>query len=61
MKTNDYLTLAALIIIPIVAVIIGQWLQNRSEKRKDKMQIFKVLMTSRIFGWTPKCKCIKHY
>ena len=53
MTINDYLTLAALIIIPIVAVVIAQWLQNRSEKRKDKMQIFKVLMTSRIYGWTP--------
>ena len=53
MTTNDFLTLAALIIIPILAVIIAQWLQNRSEKRKDKMQIFKSLMTSRIYGWTP--------
>ena len=53
MTINDYLTLAALIIIPIVAVVIAQWLQNRSEKRKDKMQIFKTLMTSRIYGWTP--------
>lgn len=53
MTTNDFLTLAALIIIPILAVIIAQWLQNRSEKRKDKMQIFKTLMTSRIYGWTP--------
>lgn len=26
---------------------------NRSEKRKDKMQIFKTFMTSRIYGWTP--------
>ena len=53
MTINDYLTLAALIIIPIVAVVIAQWLQNRSEKRRDKMQIFKTLMTSRIYGWTP--------
>ena len=53
MTINDFLTLAALIIIPIVAVVIAQWLQNRSEKRKDKMQIFKTLMTSRIYGWTP--------
>lgn len=50
---NEYLSLVALIIIPIVAVVIAQWLQNRSEKRKDKMQIFKTLMTSRIYGWTP--------
>ncbi len=54
MIVKDYLNLAAIIIIPIVAVIIGQWLQNRSEKRKDKMQVFKVLMTSRIYGWTPE-------
>lgn len=53
MSINDFLTLAALIVIPIVAVVIAQWLQNRSEKRKDKMQIFKTLMTSRIYGWTP--------
>ena len=53
MTINDYLTLAALIIIPIVAVVIAQWLQNRSEKRKDKVQIFKTLMPSRIYGWTP--------
>lgn len=26
---------------------------NRSEKRKDKIQIFKTLMTSRIYGLTP--------
>lgn len=52
MTINDFFTLAALIIIPIVAVVIAQWLQNRSEKCKDKMQIFKTLMTSRIYGWT---------
>lgn len=52
METRDTLNLIAIIVIPIAAVLIGQWLQNRSEKRKDKMQIFKILMTSRIYGWT---------
>lgn len=52
MKINDILNLLAIIIIPIAAVLIGQHLQNRAEKRKDKMHIFKVLMTSRIYGWT---------
>ncbi len=42
----------ALIIIPVLAVVIGQKLQVHSQKRNDKMQIFKILMTSRIFGWT---------
>lgn len=52
MECKDILNLIAIIVIPIAAVLIGQWLQNRAEKRKDKMQIFKVLMTSRIYGWT---------
>lgn len=50
----EWVNLVAVIIIPILAVIIAQYLQNRSEKRKDKMQIFKVLMTSKIYGWTPE-------
>ena len=52
MECKDILNLIAIIVIPIGAVLIGQWLQSRSEKRKDKMQIFKTLMTSRIYGWT---------
>ena len=41
----------AIIIIPIAAVFIGQKLQEKSELRKDKMQIFQCLMTRRILGW----------
>ena len=52
MKLAEILNLIAIIIIPIIAVLIGQWLQTRSEKRKDKMHIFKTLMTSRVYGWT---------
>ena len=52
MKLAEILNLIAIIIIPIIAVLIGQWLQTRSEKRKDKMRIFKTLMTSRVYGWT---------
>lgn len=52
MECKDILNLIAIIVIPIVAVLIGQYLQNRAEIRKDKIHIFKVLMTSRIYGWT---------
>ena len=52
MECKDILNLIAIIVIPIVAVLIGQHLQNRAEIRKDKMHIFKVLMTSRKYGWT---------
>lgn len=52
------LNIAALIInviavlaAPIVAVWIGQKLQDRAEKRKDKMAVFKALMTYR-YGWS---------
>lgn len=45
------LNIVALFLIPIVAVIVGQKLQERAKKREDKMQVFKVLMTSRGLGW----------
>ena len=48
----EWANLAAIIIIPIAAVLIGQWLQDRAKKREDKMNIFKTLMTARIYGWT---------
>lgn len=52
MNTSEVLNLIAIIVGPIVAVLIGQYLQCQAEKRKDKLQIFKILMTSRIYGWT---------
>ena len=48
----EILNIIALIFVPILAVVVGQKLQQRAQKRNDKMQIFKTLMTSRIFGWT---------
>ena len=47
------LNIITLVLIPLVAVIVGQKLQSRSEKRKDKLTIFKVLMANR-FGWSPE-------
>ena len=41
----------AIIAIPIVAVLVGQMLQDRSQERKDKMAIFQCLMTHRATGW----------
>lgn len=41
----------ALIAIPIIAVWVGQVLQDRAAKRKDKMAIFQCLMTHRATGW----------
>lgn len=50
----EIINIFAIILAPIAAVFIGQILQNKSEKRKDKMHIFKTLMTSRLYGWTPE-------
>ena len=44
----------AIIVAPIVSVVIAQKLQDWSKKRQDKMDIFKTLMTSRLYGWTPQ-------
>ena len=48
----DIINIFAILLAPIVSVIIGQYLQSNSEKRKDKMHIFKTLMTARLYGWT---------
>ncbi len=47
----NIINIIAIIVIPIFAVLIGQWLQNRSEKRKDKMRVFTHLMSYRAFGY----------
>lgn len=41
----------AIILIPLFSVYVGQLLQDRSQKRKDKMAIFQCLMTHRATGW----------
>lgn len=46
-----WVNIIAVIVAPIAAVVIGQKLQDRAEKRKDKMAVFKALMTYR-YGWS---------
>ena len=51
---NTILTIAnivALVAVPIIAVWVGQLLQDRAEKRKDQLAIFQCLMTHRATGW----------
>lgn len=50
-KFMEWINLVAIIVIPILAVIIGQYLQDISEKRKDKMRVFTHLMSYRSFGY----------
>lgn len=46
------LNIVAILLVPIVAVIVGQKLQERAKRREDKMQIFKVFMTGRGRSWS---------
>ena len=46
-----WVNIIAVIVAPIAAVVIGQKLQDRAEKRKDKMAVFKAVMTYR-YGWS---------
>lgn len=46
------INVVAIIVIPIVAVAIGQKLQDRNQKHKDKLDIFKILMMNRYMGWS---------
>ena len=41
----------AIIVIPLVAVELGQYLQNQAKIRDDQMWVFKTLMTYRALGW----------
>lgn len=46
-----WLNIFAVILAPVIAVWVGQKLQDRAEKRKDKMSVFKAIMTDR-YGWS---------
>ena len=48
----EIISILAIIVTPLVAVVVGQWLQLWAKRREDKMNVFKALMTSRIYGWT---------
>lgn len=52
MDISDYINIVAIIFAPVISVIIGQRLQDRAKRRQDKMEIFKALMSSRVYGWT---------
>ena len=47
--SSAVLNIIAIVLIPIVAVVVGQKLPNRAEKSRDKLTVFKVFMANR-FG-----------
>ena len=45
------INILAIIIVPIAAVFVGQKLQSYSQRRTDKLEIFKALMMNRGLAW----------
>ena len=41
MELSEVLNLLALVIVPLVAVAVGQYLQTRSKKKDEQYKIFK--------------------
>ena len=51
MSCVEVLNIVALILVPLTSVLVGRWLQDSAEKRKDKIRVLKAIMTYR-YGWT---------
>lgn len=49
---KDIINIVAIVVSPIVAVIVGQYLQKREKQRADKMELFKILMIDRGLAWS---------
>ena len=55
METKDVVTIIALILGPVIAVLITLWSQRRSEKLNAKRQLFVTLMANRRAGASREC------
>ena len=52
MNGTDLINISAIICSPVIAVLVGRFLQDREKNRNDKMEIFKILMMNRGLGWS---------
>ena len=48
----EVINILAILVSPIIAIYVGSYFQDRAEKRKDKMILFKTILATRIYGWT---------
>ncbi len=44
---NEWISILAVLTSPLIAVCVTIWVEKRGQKRKDKMDLFKVMMTQR--------------
>ncbi len=47
----EIINIIAIVLSPVIAVLITQFLQNKILKRKDKIEIFKILVSRNAIGW----------
>ena len=47
MDIQNIINIIAIVLSPIIAVLITRYLSIRTDKKKDKMEIFKILMATR--------------
>lgn len=53
------INIIAILVAPVVAVVIAQKLQQRAAKRNDKIEIFKILVSTNAFGWGGHYKAVE--
>jgi hypothetical protein len=53
MTLNDWLTIGAVLVGPLVAVRLTRWLDAKAEIRERKLDIFKTLMATRAYTISP--------
>src|SRR5439155_23554849 len=51
---SDWLTVAAIVLAPLVALRVSVWLDRRKEKRQRQFLIFQTLMATRASGLAPE-------
>ena len=46
-RMNEWISIIAVLMSPLIAVCVTMLLEKRRQRRKDKMELFQVLMTQR--------------
>lgn len=53
MKINDWLTVLAILLAPLVAIQVSMFIERRKERRQRQLALFRTLMTTRASGLAP--------
>ena len=54
MQTEDWLTVLAILLAPLIALQVSGWLERRREKRRRRLEVFKTLMATRASALSPE-------